>query len=309
MSDRDHPELRANGSPKNYVRHGEADVFRQYAAIIRRLRADDGCPWDRKQTLHSLRRFIVEEAFELLAAINNLQNTRFESSSGSGTPSAASTSNDHAAVADELGDVFLVSLLLADALEFQSGVSLETILVENGRKLIRRHPHVFGSANATTAEEVVTNWNQIKEHQEGRSPSVAHVSRGLPPLERAFEMQKKASKVGFDWDSVEPALEKLKEEIVELERGIAEAKIQSQPTKDNRRIEEELGDVIFSAVNVSRHLKTDPSLALSHTNEKFLTRFRYIEAAISAQGMKVSDASLKTLDKLWEEAKTRERRI
>jgi len=157
MSTDDRSDINADGSPNDHVRHDEAETFGKYAAIIRRLRADDGCPWDRKQTLHSLRRFIVEESFEVLAAINDYQDTTTQST----TPSHDGVS----AVIDELGDVFLVSLLLADALERETGSSLETVLRENARKLIRRHPHVFGSVEANTSEEVVTNWNRIKEEQ------------------------------------------------------------------------------------------------------------------------------------------------
>lgn len=218
----DTSDLRADGSTQPHLRDHEAETFKRYVAIIRRLRAEDGCPWDRKQTLHSLRRFIVEEAFEVLAAIND-----YESASSKG-PSE---------IIDELGDVFLVASLIADALEEETGFSLETVLLENGRKLIRRHPHVFGSVSATTSEEVVTNWNRIKEEQEGRSPSVADVSSGLPPLERAYEMQKKAAKVGFDWETVEPALVKLKEEIEELEERIETVRSLAQSFKDDTGIE------------------------------------------------------------------------
>jgi len=299
MTTDDTSDLRADGSPEPHLRDHEADTFKRYAAIIRRLRAEDGCPWDRKQTLHTLRRFIVEEAFEVLAAIND-----YESASAADTASRDGISE----VIDELGDVFLVSLLLADALEQETGSSLETVLLENGRKLIRRHPHVFGSVDATTSEEVVTNWNRIKEEQEGRSPSIADVSTGLPPLERAYEMQKKAAKVGFDWETVEPALAKLKEEIGELEEHIQAVRSRTQPFKDDPGIEEEVGDLLFSAVNVSRHLKTDPSVALAGTNEKFLNRFQHVERQASLQKVPLSKLSLETLDNFWDQAKAQERR-
>lgn len=300
----DAADLHADGSPGNHVRHSEAELFGRYAAIIRRLRAQDGCPWDKKQTLRSLRRYIVEEAFEVLAAINDFHDV--QRSAPSPVP-APETSSDPSAVLDELGDVFLVSLLLADALERETGVTLESVLLENGRKLIRRHPHVFGSIDATTPEEVVTNWNQIKRDQEGRTGSVAHVSRGLPPLERAFEMQKKAAQEGFDWDTFEPVLAKLKEEIGELEARMADIADQGLTAKDDSAIEEELGDILFSVVNVSRHLKTDPSVALARTNEKFLTRFQYIEQETAARDLSLSDLPLETLDRFWNSAKDLER--
>ncbi len=298
-------DLDADGTPLEHRRPQEAEIFAQYAAIIRRLRAEDGCPWDRKQTLHSLRRYIIEESFEVLAAINDSHNSYHAEDME--TVSTVTSSTAHAAVADELGDVLLVSLLLADALEQETGISLNEVLIANGQKLIRRHPHVFGSVDATTAEQVITNWNQIKKDQEGRSMSVAHVSRGLPPLERAYEVQKKAAAVGFDWETIDPALDKLKEEIAELEQRMEELKAQARPTKDNSQIEEELGDVFFSAVNVSRHLKTDPSVALARTNEKFLDRFRYVENHIASRGLDLAEVGLEILDKLWDEAKEHER--
>jgi tetrapyrrole methylase family protein/MazG family protein len=300
-----HPDLEADGSPSQHIRHDEARIFGQYAAIIRRLRAEDGCPWDKKQSLQSLRRFIVEESFELLAAINEISQPSDDSTAHDPHHTSLTTSQ-YAAVADELGDVLLVTLLLGDALEMQSGLSLEEILVENGKKLIRRHPHVFDSVEASTPEQVVSNWQRIKTDQEGRSTSVAHVGNGLPPLERAFEIQKKASKVGFDWETVGPALHKLKEEIAELEQRMEERSSESASVRDNPGIEEELGDILFSAVNVTRHLKSDPSVALARTNEKFLRRFRYIEQHIAQRHMSLENASLELLDHLWDEAKKQE---
>lgn len=271
-----------------FIRDDEAVVAKRYAAIIRRLRGPGGCPWDRKQTLHSLRRFIIEESFELLAAIE---------------------SKDHVHIGEELGDVTLVTQLIADALENESGIRLQDVLVENGNKLIRRHPHVFADTAVDSSDTVVANWNQIKKDQEGRSDSPSAAGVGMPPLERAYEIQRKAAKLGFDWDDPRPALGKIREELAELEEEIQRTGALEAPknAKDDLAIEKELGDLLFSAVNVCRHLKTDPSVALAHSNEVFLRRFSHIESKLSERQVEISDVSLEDLDQLWNEAKQLER--
>jgi tetrapyrrole methylase family protein/MazG family protein len=294
--------LVADGTPATYRRPEEAAVFERYAAIIRRLRGDGGCPWDRKQTLRSLRRYIIEESFEVLAALEDLP----QDSTGQPARAEASTSGYHA-VAEELGDVILVVMLLADALERESSISFEEILLENGRKLIRRHPHVFGNVEVASAEHVVANWNEIKTTQEGRSASALAVSGGLPPLEYAYETQKKAAKVGFDWPEIDPVIDKLKEEIAELEAAIADARKRQSPVKDAPEIEDEIGDVLFSAVNLSRHLETDPSVALAATNRKFLSRIRYVESKLAENGSSMMESNLAEMDQLWNEAKQESR--
>lgn len=267
----------------------ESSIFEQYAAIIRRLRAPDGCPWDRKQTLTSLRRFIVEESFELLAAINDLD--------------TGTIAYEH--VAEELGDVFLVAMLIADALAMAGGPTLSHVLQENGGKLLRRHPHVFSDVDVASEHDVVVNWNQIKKDVENKHETPAAISSGLPPLERAYEIQKKAARLGFDWPHTDPVFDKVREETEELRAEIAAAEDSDTPVKDNRRIEAELGDLLFSVVNLSRKLKADPSVALAATNRRFLQRFRYIEEKVSEQNRVMADIPLQELDELWEDAKSR----
>ncbi len=271
---------------ESHRRPNESRVFEEYAAIIRRLRAPDGCPWDRKQTLDSLRNHIVEESFEMVAAIN-------DASGASRAPDASR----YGEVADELGDVFLVAMLLSDALDKESGISFVDVLRENGRKLLRRHPHVFSDTSVKNAEEVAFNWHTIKTEIEGKNPGPSGVSAGLPPLERAFEIQKKASKLGFDWDDAKPAIDKIHEEAAEL------AQAADDPDSSSTIIESEIGDLLFSVVNVARKLKVDPTVALDQTNRKFLSRFAYIEKALEARGMDVSSASLAEMDELWDESK------
>ena len=284
--------LDADGSTEHHRRADEAALFERYAAIIRRLRAPDGCPWDRKQTLRSLRRFLIEESFETLAALNELEDNT------SAQPDAYSD------VTEELGDVVLITLLLADALEAESGISFSDILLENGRKLVRRHPHVFDSVSVRDEHDVMANWHRIKQDQEGKTTSIGATGSGLPPLERAHEIQKKAAKVGFDWPEVDAVFLKITEEIEELRAAMRAAAESEERIKDNPRIEEELGDVLFSVVNLSRHVKSDPSVALDRTNRKFLARFSYIEDEARARGTSLQEMTLAELDALWNEAKT-----
>ena len=226
--------LLADGSTKPHLRNDEARVFNHYAAIVRRLRAPDGCPWDKKQTVQTLRASLIDEAFEVIAAIND---------------------NNPTDIREELGDVMLVLLLLSDALEHQHGITLSRVLQENGAKLIRRHPHVFHNATAETSEAVVAQWDEIKRTVERRSTAVDAVPSGLPPLARAYEVQKKAAKLGFDWDTIDPVLAKIEEELDELRREISHAKESETPLKNNPLIEGELGDLYFAVTNVARHLQ------------------------------------------------------
>jgi len=296
-----------------YRRPGETTVFEGYSAIIRRLRAPDGCPWDRKQTLNTLRRFIIEESFELLTAIHDFHDHTHTPGDATGDTTAAESVSHTAAahVAEELGDVLLVTMLIAGAVEQETGISLEQVLRENGEKLIRRHPHVFADAGASTAEQVVTNWNRIKKEQEGREDSPSSVGSNMPPLERAYEIQRKAEKLGFDWEphDIATPIAKLREEIDEIEERITELGADRDPNraKDDPSTEHEIGDLLFSAVNVSRKLKTDPSVALSRTNDRFLRRFGFIESSLHGENKEIRSQTIADLDLLWEEAKRRER--
>ena len=284
------PRLPIDDATRQHRRRNEADLFLDYAAIIRRLRGPGGCPWDQKQTLHSLRNHIVEESFELVAAINDLE---------------LEERTDHADVAEELGDVFLVTMLISDALAKEGSIHLADVLVENGNKLIRRHPHVFSDTSVHDAEEVVQNWHRIKTQIEGKDGRATSVSRGLPPLERAYEVQKKAAKVGFDWTTVEPALAKIKEELDELEAEITTAERGARRTARDAHVEKEVGDLLFSVVNVARKLAIDPSVALDRSTTEFLRRFAYIEDRLAERGKQPQDSDLTELDDLWDEAKQR----
>lgn len=265
-----------------FDRESERIAFGIVASIIRRLRGPGGCPWDQKQTVESLRRFIVEESFELVAAM---------------------TEHDPSHIAEELGDVLLVALLVADALEQSGGAPFETVLSALAAKLVRRHPHVFGDVSAKTPEQVVATWDEVKRTTEGRDRGgVASVARGLPPLMEALEVQKYAAKRGFDWPSSEPVIEKLHEEIAEVSEAL-EASRQVEDEMTRSRVEAEIGDVLFTAVNLARKAGIDPSIALSGTTGRFRRRYGHVETTVARDHDAATPPPLETLDRYWDDAK------
>lgn len=252
-------------------------AFSLLYTIIARLRAPDGCPWDREQSPASIRGNILEEAYELVEAISegDLEHAR-----------------------EETGDLFLLAVMTAYMYEQESAFSVASALQGVAEKLVRRHPHVFGAEEAATASGVVELWNSIKETKEGRRKKdslMDEVPRHLPPLERAYKIQKKAAKAGFDWAAREEVWEKVREELKE-----AEAEKQAG---DQERLEEEMGDLLFSLINVARFSGIDPSVALQRTNEKFSKRFRYIEKRLKEEGLKPAAEHFSRMDSLWNEAK------
>ena len=263
----------------------ESELFERYSAILTRLRAPDGCPWDRKQTLHSLRRYVVEEAFELVAAIDDATNA----------PDDASAT---AAVADELGDLLLIVLLAANALADSGGPNLSTVLARSGHKLIRRHPHVFAALQVDGIAGVEANWERIKTDIERRSVAPDATPPGLPPLTRAIEIQRRFAKLGFDWPNHDGAITKLDEELAELRAALSD-----HETAGGSRsaVESELGDLLFSAVNVARKLDLDPNVCLAATTTTFLRRTQRVTEL--ARGRSLHDMQQAELDELWRRAK------
>jgi tetrapyrrole methylase family protein/MazG family protein len=271
-----------------------AEEFQRLLEIIERLRAPDGCPWDRKQTPESMRRFLLEEMYEAVEAID---------------------SGDPAHVAEELGDVTMLVAMIARMYEEVNTFSMGDVLAEVNAKLIRRHPHVFADSDVSDADDVVRQWHAIKVEQEGKKKPdrlLDGVSKGLPPLERANELQRKAAKVGFDWPSVNGVFEKILEELQEV-RAVLPTD-QNQMNADaalagdgrSAEIEAEVGDLLFSAVNLARYLGVDPAIALHRTNTKFIQRFGEVEQAVRASGSSLDEASLEELDELWNRAKAAE---
>ena len=245
--------------------------------IVEILRSPEGCPWDREQDHKSIRRDFLEETYEVIEAINK---------------------DDRDGLLEELGDV-LLQVVFHTQIEREKG-SFELSDVADGicKKMIERHPHVFGNVNAETSEQVLENWDVIKKRtksQKTQTESMLSIPREFPALMRADKVQKKAAKVGFDWDSVDGAFDKVSEELAELKEAVL------MGAQDNVR--EELGDLLFSVVNVSRFIKVDSEEALTGATDKFIDRFSKVEKMALDRGLDMKETSLEELDKLWDEAK------
>ena len=242
--------------------------------IMRRLLAPDGCPWDREQTLESLKPFLLEESYEVLDAIDE------------GSP-------EHHR--EELGDVFFQIVFQSEV----AGHAMSDVISGIGDKLIRRHPHVFGDVQVNGSREVLVNWEQIKKEERGGKGGVLQgVPRSMPALPRAHKLTHKAAKVGFDWPDAEGARRKITEELDELERAVAAG--------EPEEMDHELGDLLLAVTNWARKLELDPEAALMHANRRFQQRFGYIEAELARLGKSPADSTLEEMDRLWDEAKDAE---
>lgn len=282
----------------------EGTPLSDVVAIMSRLRGPDGCPWDREQTSQSLKPYLLEEVYEVLEAIDT---------------------GDASALKEELGDLLLQILFHAQIASEQNQFSLDEIAKDLADKLIRRHPHVFHhtgdvSPIITTSTDVSRQWDQLKQQEksaEQRPPSLLQgIPKISPALQRAFQVQKRAARGGFDWATIEPALEKFKEELDELYSATAEAiqrssdgHLPQQDLKTQENIEAELGDVFFGLVNVARFLRVNPEEALRRATNKFMERFHFVESQAALQGKDLSDCTLQQLDQWWEAAKHQERRM
>lgn len=251
--------------------------FEDLLQIMKMLRAPGGCPWDREQTHKSIRQNFIEETYEVIEAIDT---------------------EDRELLKEELGDV-LLQVVFHSEMESEVG-SFDINDVCDGicKKLIVRHPHIFADVKADTTDEVLSNWDKIKmqtKSQKTQSDAMDSVSKSLPSLMRSEKLQKKAAKVGFDWPDVSGALQKVEEETQELKKAIEDG--------DKKGMEEELGDLLFSVVNVSRFLRVDSEEALYHACDKFTNRFRMVEALAKERGIAMESAPLSLLDSLWDEVK------
>jgi len=261
------------------------DQFRRLVEIMDRLLAPDGCPWDREQTHETLRPYVVEEAYEVVEAIDD---------------------GDPEELRSELGDLGLQIVFHAALSKAKGGFDVDGVYRAICEKLIRRHPHVFDDADARNADEVLRNWEAIKKREREAKgvveKPVSHldgVPKALPALQRAERIQSKARRVGFDWPTAEPAWAKIHEEIEELRR--------EHERMDPAKVAEEFGDLLFAMVNVARLLRVDAEQALQGTSAKFARRFRHIEARAREQGRELTAMTLEEMDALWDEAKRIER--
>ena len=246
--------------------------FNKFVEIVKILRHE--CPWDREQTHESLRRCLMEEAYEVLEAID---------------------SGDMTELKKELGDLMLQVVFHSVMAEETRDFNLADVMKEEREKLIARHPHVFGDIKVSGTEEVKANWEKLKL-KEGRESSLDGVPEELPALLKAFRIQEKASKVGFDWKESEPVFNKILEEIEELKENVEEG-------KSKEEIEDEMGDVLFSIVNYSRFLKVNPEDALRGTIRKFTRRFKEIEKYAREEGKIMENMSLEEMDAIWNKVK------
>lgn len=251
--------------------------FHYLRQVVATLRSPDGCPWDREQTHQSLKKYLIEEAYELLEAIDE---------------------EDDEHMVEELGDVLLQVMLHAQIGEDEGYFTIDDVIETITSKMIRRHPHVFGEVTVDSVDEVLSNWDNIKRNQEGREKHTlfSDLKKGLPAVMQAYELQKMAKKIGFDWQEIEPVIEKVKEE---LDEWLLE--IKKDQNKD--QMELEFGDLLFSMVNLARFLSIHPEEALIRTNQKFIRRMHYIEDKVKEAGKQFSDYTLDELDAFWNEAK------
>ncbi len=256
-------------------------ALRRLIDIVEILRVQ--CPWDRVQTHETLRKGMIEEAYETVDAINNADYDNLE---------------------EELGDVLLQVVFHASLAGEKGRFSMTEIADRECEKMIRRHPHVFGDEQAKTVDNVLEKWENIKRAEHGETTQLSRlesVPRALPALMRAYKLQARAAEVGFDWDNVNPAFDKIKEETEELLAAYGE------DCADREHIAGELGDLLFSVVNAARFLGIDPELALTMTSDKFTERFGFVEKAAASSGRRLENMTLDEMDALWEEAKTLER--
>lgn len=249
-------------------------AFERLVTLMARLRADDGCPWDRAQDLLSLRPYLVEEAYEVLDAVER------------------GSADEHR---EELGDLLLQVVFQAQIRREEGAFDAAAVAHGITDKLLRRHPHVFGDAGAETAGQALSRWEEIKAKEKAGRSVLGGVPRHLPALLRAQRVGEKASHAGFDWGDAEGPLAKIDEELAELRGAVASG--------DRRAIEHELGDLLFSIVNVARFVEVSAEDALRGTIERFTARFQHIEAALHARGARMKDTPLEELEQLWQEAK------
>src|SRR5437588_5495421 len=284
---------RRNGKPVKQKQLTPGQWFEKLVAVQARLRAANGCPWDREQTHQSLRTYLIEEAYEVLEALESGNDAKF---------------------AEEMGDLLLQIVFHSQIAREEGRFTVAEVIREIHDKMIRRHPHVFGETRAKDSAEVLRNWEQIKAEERRNTgnkgdsspgdglPKEASlldgVSRALPATLEGFQLTRKASRIGFDWENTGGVFEKMGEETEELKKALKE--------ENHLKTEEELGDLLFAAVNLSRFLKVDPEIALKKANAKFTRRFRAMERLARESGREFKDLPREKMEALWEAAKRSE---
>ena len=254
-----------------------SEKFQQLVEIIARLRGPHGCPWDREQTFDTIKSYLLEETYEVIDAIDR---------------------RDWQELATELGDLQLQVVFFSQMASEEGRFTIEDVLDRISSKLIRRHPHVFGAESAATSDQVLKRWNELKAEEKGSGSPAAlldSVPRTIPALMEACQLTSRAAQVGFDWQRFDDLLEKLEEELGEL----AEARRHADPA----RVEDEVGDLLFTMVNIARYLKYDPELVLRKTNRKFRERFAQVERGVGERGKTLSEAGIEEMEELWQQAK------
>jgi tetrapyrrole methylase family protein / MazG family protein len=255
-------------------------IFDDLVRLMTTLRGPEGCPWDRKQTLPDLKPFVIEEAYEVVDAIDR---------------------DDRSALLEEVGDLLLEAVFIAEITREEGSFDVYDSITAIHDKLVRRHPHVFGDAEAADAEQVLVNWEKLKsEERKAENKSVlSGVPQSLPALLKAARLTEKASRVGFDWRRTEDVFAKLDEEIAELREAV--------DSGDSERIHDELGDLLFTVANIARKVEVNAEEALQSTNRKFMRRFESMEASVHGNGKNLDQLDLEEMDRLWDEAKAAER--
>lgn len=248
--------------------------FDDLVAIMARLRGTDGCPWDRRQTRETLRPFLIEETYEILEALDN---------------------EDDQGLREELGDLLFHIIFMARIAHEEGAFDIYDVVSGVAEKMVRRHPHVFGNAEVSSPHEVEANWAKLKAEEKPRESLMEGIPQHLPALMRASRLTQRASKVGFDWESKDQVWEKLEEELKEFQEALSEGQ--------EDMLREELGDILFTLVNLARFIDVDPEDALRRVTNKFAERFRYIEKRLHEEGKDPHEATLAEMDALWEEGK------
>jgi MazG family protein len=254
--------------------------FDDLVHLMTKLRGPDGCPWDRKQTLPDLKPYVIEEAYEVVDAIDR---------------------DDRAALTEEVGDLLLEAVFIAEITREEGTADVYDSITAIHDKLVRRHPHVFGDVIAGDAEQVLVNWEKLKnEEKKAENKSVlSGVPMSMPALLKASRLTEKAARVGFDWRRTEDVFDKLDEEIAELREAVASG--------ETAKIEDEIGDLLFTIANIARKVNVNAEEALQSTNRKFMRRFESMESQVRERGQDLDQLTLEEMDSLWDEAKAAER--